>query len=71
MRSIHDNLQAVNDRIARAARAAGRAPEGVTLVAVSKTQPAAAIAEARAAGQRAFGENYVQEALEKMHSLRG
>jgi len=71
MRSIHDNLQAVRDRIARAARAAGRAPESVTLVAVSKTQPAPMLAEARAAGQRIFGENYVQEAVEKMDALRG
>lgn len=71
MRSIDDNLQAVRDRIARAARAAGRAPESVTLVAVSKTRPAPTLAEARAAGQRIFGENYVQEAVEKMDALRG
>ncbi len=70
MRSIHDNLQAVRERIARAAQAAGRDPGGVTLVAVSKTHPVPALAEARAAGQRAFGENYVQEAVEKMDSLR-
>lgn len=70
MRSIHDNLQAVRDRIARAAAAAGRAPGSVTLVAVSKTHAAPALAEARAAGQRAFGENYVQEAVEKMDALR-
>jgi pyridoxal phosphate enzyme (YggS family) len=71
MRSIHDNLQAVRDRIARAAKAAGRAPESVTLVAVSKTHPAPLLAEASAAGQRAFGENYVQEAVEKMDALQG
>ena len=70
MRSIHDNLQAVKDRIARAATAAGRAPESVTLLAVSKTHPATAIEEAYAAGQRAFGENYVQEAAEKIEALR-
>lgn len=70
MRSIHDNLQAVRDRIARAAQAAGRAPDSVNLVAVSKTQAAPMLAEARAAGQRAFGENYVQEAVEKMDGLR-
>jgi pyridoxal phosphate enzyme (YggS family) len=70
MRSIHDNLQAVRERIAQAAAAAGRAPGSVALVAVSKTQPAPALAEARAAGQRAFGENYVQEAVEKMDALR-
>jgi pyridoxal phosphate enzyme (YggS family) len=71
MRSIHGNLQAVRERIAQAAAAAGRAPGSVTLVAVSKTQAAPMLAEARDAGQRAFGENYVQEAVEKMDSLRG
>lgn len=70
MRSIHGNLQAVRERIAQAAAAAGRAPGSVTLVAVSKTQAAPMLAEARDAGQRAFGENYVQEAVEKMDSLR-
>jgi PLP dependent protein len=69
MRSIHDNLQAVRQRIARAAQAAGRDPAGVTLLAVSKTHPAALVEQALAAGQRAFGENYVQEALEKMEAL--
>jgi pyridoxal phosphate enzyme (YggS family) len=71
MRSIHDNLQAVHRRIAAAAKAAGREPRDVTLLAVSKTQPAAAVSEALAAGQRAFGENYVQEALEKMAAAAG
>ena len=70
MRSIRDNLQAVRQRIERAAQAAGRAPSDVTLVAVSKTHPAPLMAEARAAGQRAFGENYLQEAVEKMDHLR-
>jgi len=70
MASIHDNLQAVRERIERAARAAGRDPRSVTLLAVSKTHPAALIEQAVAAGQRAFGENYVQEALEKMDALR-
>ena len=69
MRSIHDNLQAVRQRIARAAQAAGRDPAGVMLLAVSKTHPAALVEQALAAGQRAFGENYVQEALEKMAAL--
>jgi pyridoxal phosphate enzyme (YggS family) len=69
MRAIHDNLQAVQGRIARAAAAAGRDPRSVTLLAVSKTHPAALVEEALAAGQRAFGENYVQEALEKMDAL--
>ncbi len=71
MGSIHDNLQAVRQRIARAAGAVGRDPAGIALLAVSKTHPAALIEEARAAGQRAFGENYVQEALEKMDALAG
>ena len=71
MRSIHDNLQAVRERIARAAEGAGRRPESVTLVAVSKTHGAPLVAEASAAGQRAFGENYVQEALEKMDAVKG
>jgi len=70
MRSIDDNLQAVKDRIARAAAAAGRRPESVTLLAVSKTHPARLIEEAYDAGQRAFGENYVQEAAEKIEALR-
>lgn len=69
MRSIHDNLQAVRQRIAHAAAAAGRDPAKVTLLAVSKTHPAALIEQALAAGQRAFGENYVQEALDKMEAL--
>ncbi|HEX2566814.1 MAG TPA: YggS family pyridoxal phosphate-dependent enzyme [Burkholderiales bacterium] len=69
MATIADNLQAVKARIARAAEQARRDPAGVTLLAVSKTHPAARIAEAQAAGQRAFGENYVQEALGKMAAL--
>src|SRR5438309_308038 len=71
MATISDNLQVVGERIARAARAAGRDPVSVTLLAVSKSQPVARIEEARAAGHRAFGENYVQEALEKMDALPG
>jgi len=63
-------LQAVRERIARAAAAAGRDPRSVTLLAVSKTHPAALVEQALAAGQRAFGENYVQEAIEKMDLLR-
>ena len=66
MTTIVDNLQAVKARIGRAAQAARRDDKAVTLLAVSKTHPLAKIAEAQAAGQRAFGENYVQEALEKM-----
>ncbi len=71
MATISDNLQVVRERIARAARAAGRDPVSVTLLAVSKSQPVARIEEARAAGHKAFGENYVQEALEKMDGLPG
>jgi pyridoxal phosphate enzyme (YggS family) len=71
MRSIDDNLQAVRQRIKSAAAAAGRDPAGVTLLAVSKTHPAALVEQVLAAGQRAFGENYVQEALEKMDAIRG
>ncbi|MEO8144855.1 MAG: YggS family pyridoxal phosphate-dependent enzyme [Betaproteobacteria bacterium] len=71
MRAIHDNLQAVLGRVAHAATAAGRDPLSVTLLAVSKTQPAVHVEQALAAGQRAFGENYVQEATEKMEALKG
>jgi hypothetical protein len=71
MRAIHDNLQAVQGRIARAAAAAGRDPLSVALLAVSKTHPAAFVEQALDAGQRAFGENYVQEAAEKMDLLAG
>jgi pyridoxal phosphate enzyme (YggS family) len=71
MRAIHDNLQAVQGRIARAAAAAGRDPLSVTLLAVSKSHPATHVEQALAAGQRAFGENYVQEAIEKMDVLAG
>jgi pyridoxal phosphate enzyme (YggS family) len=71
MASILENLQGVKARIARAARAAGRDPESVTLLAVSKTHSVDLIAQARAAGQRAFGENYVQEAVRKMDALPG
>jgi len=69
MGSIADNLQAVKARIAEAARAAGRASGAVALLAVSKTHPPALVEEACRAGQRAFGENYVQEAVEKMDAL--
>ena len=63
--TVAANLGAVRGRIAAAARAAGRAAGAVTLVAVSKTQPAEAVRAALAAGQRVFGENRVQEALAK------
>jgi len=69
MAAINDNLQAVAARIRTAAQAAGRDPSGVRLLAVTKTVPPAAIEEAYAAGQRSFGENYVQEALDKKSAL--
>jgi PLP dependent protein len=69
MTAIAANLQAVRDRIARAARAAQRSPGDVVLLAVSKTIPAERIAQAHAAGQRAFGENTAQEAVEKITNL--
>ena len=69
MATIEARLQHVRERVARACAAAGRDVQGVTLLAVSKTQPAQAVREALAAGQQAFGENYVQEALEKIGEL--
>jgi pyridoxal phosphate enzyme (YggS family) len=67
---IAANLAAVRGRIEAAARAAGRAPDGVHLVAVSKTHPAASVRTALAAGHRLFGENRVQEAQAKYPALR-
>jgi len=69
MAAIRNNMQVVSDRIARAAAAAGRTSDSVRLLAVSKTHPVERIEEAFRAGQSAFGENYVQEALEKMDAL--
>jgi PLP dependent protein len=68
---IADKLAQVNARIASACAAAGRPVQSVTLLAVSKTFGIAAIEAAHAAGQRRFGENYVQEALEKIAALAG
>jgi pyridoxal phosphate enzyme (YggS family) len=67
---IAENLRRVRDRIANAAIAAGRKPEEITLVAVSKTKPAEAVRAALAAGQTVFGENRVQEAMAKFPPLR-
>ena len=64
------NLAEVQARIAAAAAAAGRPPDAVTLIAVAKSQPEARIEEALAAGQRVFGENYVQEAQGRWPGLR-
>ncbi|MEY4763743.1 MAG: hypothetical protein RI907_416 [Pseudomonadota bacterium] len=69
MATIPHNLQAVRSRISQACSDAQRPPEAVTLLAVSKTFPAEAVREAHAAGLRAFGENYVQEAVDKMAAL--
>ena len=70
MSHIAERTQAVKSRIAIAAKNAGRDPSGITLLAVSKTFGVDDIVEAEAAGQRAFGENYVQEALGKIDTLR-
>jgi len=69
MASIADNLQAVRNRIESAARAAQRDPGDILLLAVSKTFAPAHIEAAFAAGQKAFGENHVQEAVEKITVL--
>jgi pyridoxal phosphate enzyme (YggS family) len=65
-----DGLRQVQESIRRAASDYGRDPSGITLVAVSKTFPAEAIEPVLAAGQRVFGENYVQEAKAKWPALR-
>ncbi|WP_224555799.1 YggS family pyridoxal phosphate-dependent enzyme [Pectobacterium versatile] len=67
MTTIQQNLQDIRQQIATAAAHCAQAPEEITLLAVSKTKPVSAIEEAIAAGQRAFGENYVQEGVEKIH----
>ena len=69
MNSVIGKLQTVRSRIAQACAAAGRPVDSVTLLAVSKTFAANAVREAFAAGQREFGENYVQEALDKIAAL--
>lgn len=69
MSSITDNIRSVTRRIQKATLTAGRADGSVRLLAVSKTRPAADVRQAAATGQLAFGENYVQEALDKMQEL--
>ena len=69
MSHIADNLRAVHARIERAAQAAERSPDTIHLLAVSKTFPADDVRAAFAAGQRAFGENYVQESISKIEAL--
>jgi pyridoxal phosphate enzyme (YggS family) len=71
MSAIADNLQAVQARISKAAEAVGRSPESVRLLAVSKTWPLSCVVDAADAGQRAFGENYVQEGVDKISSISG
>jgi pyridoxal phosphate enzyme (YggS family) len=70
-RSIRDNLRALRARIGDLARAAGRRPEEVRLIAASKTRPLAIIEAAAAAGQTDFGESTIQDALAKIPSLAG
>jgi len=69
MSTIAENIANVRERIARSAATAARDPAEITLIAVSKTRPASAIRDAWAAGLRDFGENYLQEALEKIETL--
>jgi pyridoxal phosphate enzyme (YggS family) len=71
MGHLEKGLQATRERIDAAVRAAARDPGSVALLAVSKTFPAADVAAAWAAGQRRFGENYVQEAVAKIDALAG
>lgn len=66
MNDIAHNLAQVRDKISAAATRCGRASEEITLLAVSKTKPASAITDAIEAGQHAFGENYVQEGVDKI-----
>ena len=68
--SIADNIARVRAQIEAACQAAGREPSSVHLLAVSKTWGADAVRQAHAAGQTAFGENYIQEAVEKITALR-
>ena len=67
--SLEQRYLAVTSRIERAAKAAGRDPRDVRLLAVGKTFPAGEIGQLAALGQRAFGENYLQEALGKIAAL--
>lgn len=69
MGTVAENLNAVKERIAKAAARVGRDPESISLVAVTKTVPVERIHEAIAAGQRVFGENRVQEAQDKVQAL--
>ena len=66
---VTENLRKIRDLLAKAADEAGRAPDSVKLLAVSKKQPVSSILEAAAEGQRDFGENQAQEGLEKISVL--
>ena len=69
--NVADNLTSVLTRIRAAEERFGRAPGSVRLLAVSKTKPVAMVEAAYAAGQRAFGENYLQDAVAKIEALQG
>jgi len=69
MLEIKNNLESIRQRIAASCSACGRDPAQVGLLAVSKTFGPEAVAQAYAAGQAAFGENYIQEAVEKIQAL--
>lgn len=71
MSIIAEHLQQVRDRINTAARQAGRDPASIQLLAVSKTRPPEDVVAAYTAGQRAFAENYLQDALPKIQALKG
>jgi hypothetical protein len=71
MTTIADNLLRIHSRIANACQRSAREPGSVTLLAVSKTFGADAVRQAYAVGQTAFGENYIQEAVEKITALAG
>jgi len=66
---LKDRIAQIQDRIAKAAKNSGRSPDEIKLVAVSKTKPVASIQQALDAGQDLFGENYIQEAREKVNAL--
>lgn len=66
---VTENFRKIQDLLAKAAADAGRSPDEILLLAVSKSKPASAVLEACAAGQRNFGENFVQEGLEKIAAV--
>ena len=70
MSTIQENIQLILEHIKTCAQQANRNPNDITLLAVSKTKPTADIYQAYLAGQRQFGESYVQEAVEKINYFR-